>query len=287
MNGDTGNDGLEYLSRIRSRYDAMSKSQRKIANYIQKHQNGILGDSITTLSRKIGTSPSAISRFCQALHYHGFSDMRFSLEKDIFAPSDNTDNLIAKEDDVFTSKKKFLNIYSSALRDTILQLNDRYIKRAADAIRDTNTLHIYASSPGSNAIVAYELFLQIGIPCTYFTNTAEAIMSAPHLKKGDTVIGINYSGTAVDLLDIMTIAKNSGATIISITAHMKSPIAKIADIVLYYSVHIEDDLRYRHIARMCEIAIIGQLQSVIINDDPQKFQKYLDFAKQAVRRIRK
>ena len=212
--------------------------------------------------------------------------MRFSLEKDIFAIS-NSNNLIAKEDDVFTSKKKFLNIYSSTLRDTILQLNDRHIKWAADTIRNTNMLHIYASSPGTNAIVAYELLLQIGIPCTYFTDTAEAIMSAPHLKRGDTVIGINYSGTAVDLLDIMTIAKNSGATVIGITAYMKSPIAKIADIVLYYSVQIEDDLRYRHIARMCEIAIIGQLQSAIINGNPQKFQKYFDFAKQAVQRLRK
>jgi Transcriptional regulators len=212
--------------------------------------------------------------------------MRFSLENDIFAPS-NTNNLIANEDDVFTSRKKFLNIYLSTLKDTILQLNDRHIKLAANAIQDTDMLHIYASSPGSNAITAYQLFLQIGIPCTYFTDTAEAMMSAPHLKKGDTVIGINYSGTAADLLEIMTIAKNSGATIIAITAYMESPIAKISDIALYYSVQIEDDLRYRHIARMCEIAIIGQLQSAIINGNPQKFQKYLDFAKRAVQRIRK
>jgi Transcriptional regulators len=38
MNGETASDGLEYLSRIRSRYDVMSKSQRKIANYIQEHK---------------------------------------------------------------------------------------------------------------------------------------------------------------------------------------------------------------------------------------------------------
>lgn len=279
-------DDSEYFSRVRSRYDVMSKSQRKIAKYIEMHQNEILRDSITILSRKIGISPSTISRFCQALHYQGFSDMRFSLENDAFSPF-STATLITGDDDVLAIKKKLINISSSALKDTALQLNERYIKWAADVIQNANMLHIYASSPGSNALIAHELFLQIGIPCTYCTDMTAAMMSSPHLKKGDVVIGINYSGAAKDLFEVLNTAKKGGATVIGITAYSESPIAKLADIVLYYSVLIEDDLRYRHIARMCEISIIGHLQSAIINGNPQKFQKYLNFAKQAINRIRK
>ena len=279
-------EGSEYLSRVRSRYDVMSKSQRRIAKYIENHQNEILRDSITMLSQKIGTSPSTISRFCQALHYQGFSDMRFSLEKDAFSPFTDA-NLITEDDNVLTIKKKLLNIYSSTLKDTALQLNERYIKYAADVIRDANMVHIYASSPGSNAIIANELFLQTGIPCTCCTDMTAAMMSSPHLKKGDVVIGINYSGAATDLLDVMTIIKDSGAILIGVTGYMESPLAKLVDIVLYYSFQIEDDLRYRHIARMCEISIIGQLQSAIINGNPQKYKKSMDFAKQAIHRLRK
>ena len=279
------NENPEYLSRIRSRYDVMSKSQRKIANYIEKHQDDILQDSITILSRKIGVSPSAISRFCQALHYQGFSDMRFTLQKDAFTHFDSA-NLITEDDDVLTIKKKFLKIYLSVLKDSVLQLNERYIKWAADTIRNANMVYIYASSPGANAFVAYELLMQVGISCDYYNDMTVATMSLPHLKKDDVVIAINYSGAATELLNNMNIAKRSGATLISITAYAESPLGKLADILLYYSAQIEDDLRYRHLARMCEISIFGQLQSAIINGDPQRFKRHRDFATQAIQRLR-
>jgi DNA-binding MurR/RpiR family transcriptional regulator len=286
MNDTNNGSELEYLSRIRTRYDSMSKSQRKIADYLSNHQDEILKCSITTFSRRIGTSPSAVSRFCQALHYRGYSDMKFSLEKNLFPPSGEAE-LITLEDDILSSKKKFLKLYSSVLNDTLLQLDDRRVKWAADSIIQASMVHIYASSPGSNARIAYDLLLQTGIPCSYFVDTVEAIMSATHLKKKDVAIGINYSGKSTVVQDVMSLAKTKGATLIAITGYSDSPLAKIVDIALCYSVRIEDDLRYRHMARMCELAIIGQLQSAIISNNPQRLQKYLDVAKHSVEILRK
>jgi DNA-binding MurR/RpiR family transcriptional regulator len=280
------NNELEYLSRIRSRYDSLSKSHRKIADYINKHQEEILQCSITKFAQKISTSPSAISRFCQALHYRGYSDMKFSLEKNLFSPSGAAE-LITADDDILSSKKKFLKLYSSALNDTLLQLDDRRIKWAVDAIMQANMVHIYASSPGTNAKIVYELLLQTGISCNYFVDTAEAIMSATHLNKKDVAIGINYSGKSVVVGDAMNIAKGRGAIIVGITGYSDSSLAKNVDIALCYSTHIEDDLRYRHVARMCELAIIGQLQSAILNNNPEKLQEYLDISKRSVEILRK
>jgi DNA-binding MurR/RpiR family transcriptional regulator len=286
LNTVNNTDELEYLSRIRTRYDSLSKSQRKIADYINKHQDEILKCSITTISRKIGTSPSAVSRFCQALHYRGYSDMKFSLEKNLFSPSGKAE-LITLDDDILSSKKKFLKLYSSALNDTLLQLDDRRVKWAADTIMQATMVHIYASSPGSNAKIAYELLLQTGIPCNYFVDTVEAIMSATHLKKTDVALGINYSGKSTVEQEAMNIAKSRGAVLIGITGYSDSFLAKNVDIALCYSARIEDDLRYRHVARMCELAIIGQLQSAIISNNPQKLQQYLDIAKHSVEFLRK
>jgi DNA-binding MurR/RpiR family transcriptional regulator len=285
--GKNENSNEGYFSRIRARYDFIPKSQRKIANYISEHCNEILKYSITMLSQKIGTSPSAISRFCQNLHYRGFSDMRFCLEKDLFSPFSNTE-LITEKDDILATKRKFLNFYSSALKDTLFQLDARYLKWAVEAICSANMVHIYANGgPGDTASFTYHLFLQIGIPCNYFVDRQEAIMSAPYLKKGDVAVGITYSGDATIVLDTFTLAQNTKATLIGITARANSPLAKLASILLCYSARVEDDLRYLHVARMCELAIIGQLQSAIINKMPQKVQEHIQFSKRAIEMTRK
>jgi DNA-binding MurR/RpiR family transcriptional regulator len=275
-----------YLSRIRTRYEYMSKSQRMIANYINEHPDEILKHSITTLARKIGTSPSALSRFCQVLHYHGFSDMKFCLEKDLFVPvCDNV--MVSGADDISTSKKKFLNLYSSVLKETLLQLDERAIKWAAEAIGKADMTYVYPNGgPGATGIFAYQLFLQIGIPGNCFIDRQTAMMSASHLKKGDVAIGINYAGDASAVCDALSVAKRKGATLIAITVHANSPLAKLADILLTYSAKVEDDLRYRHISMMCELIIIGQIQSAIINLMPQKVQERIRFSKEAIEQTR-
>jgi DNA-binding MurR/RpiR family transcriptional regulator len=280
-------DSTEYLSRVRTRYSFLSKIQRKIANYLNEHQNEITNHSITTLSKKIGTSPSAISRFCQALHYRGFSDMKFCLEKDLFVPATNV-VMVLPDDDIATTKRKFASLYSSVFNDTLFQLEDRYIRWAAEAISNANLVYIYANGgPGSSGSFGYQLFLQIGIPCNFFVDRQEAMMSASHLKKGDVAIGINYAGDSISVIDALTIAKQKGATIVVLTVYANSPLVKLANIPLCYSTQIDDDLRYRHISLMCEVVIIGQLQSAIINLVPQKVQEHIQFSKQAIERTRK
>ncbi|MCC8191035.1 MAG: hypothetical protein LIP77_10455, partial [Planctomycetes bacterium] len=72
-------DDDSYLSRIRAEYDGLTKSQRRIADYLCRNQREVLATSITALSRKIGTNPPALTRFCQAIHYKGFGEFKFCL----------------------------------------------------------------------------------------------------------------------------------------------------------------------------------------------------------------
>jgi DNA-binding MurR/RpiR family transcriptional regulator len=285
-NLDTFNDESEFISRLRKQYDFMSESQHRIANYIREHPNMILKHSITTLAEKINTSPSTISRFCQTLHYRGFSDMKFCIEKDIFSLSGDGGQ-ISVTDDIASTKKKMYNLYLSALTDTILQLDNHQLDNAVDAICRANIVYLYANGgPSASANFAYQLFLQIGIPCNYFEDNVSTIMSASHLKMGDVAIGISYSGDSSAMLNAIELIKHNKVLVIGITSHVNSPLGKLSDITLGYSPRIEDDLRYRHIARMCEIAIIGQLQSAIINRMPEKIVRHIRYSKIAIEESR-
>src|SRR5699024_5777846 len=61
-------------------------------------------------------------------------------------------------------------------------------------------------------------------------------MSASLLKQGDVVLAISFTGSTRDTAEAVKVAKESGATVICITNHEKSPIATLSDIVLLSSV---------------------------------------------------
>ena len=100
------------------------------------------------------------------------------------------------------------------------------------------------------------------------------------LGKGDVAIGIAYSGEVRSVTEAMTTAKHNKATVIAITANPSSSMGKLADLKLFYSYNIPDDLQYLHLASMCELAIIGAIQAEILRR-PMQLEK-IDACKKAV-----
>ncbi|WP_101909182.1 MurR/RpiR family transcriptional regulator [Marasmitruncus massiliensis] len=275
-----------YLSRIRTQSAIFTRAQKRIANYFSDHPEEIISSTITTLAEKIGTTPPSITRFCQAIHYKGFSDLKFCIERNLSTPFTKSPD-VEPSDDVSEIKKKLLQTDVKAITDSLRLLDDQCVKRAAQAICQANMVHIYADGgPGATANFAYQLFLQIGIPCNFFTDIRLALLAVTQLKPRDIAVGITFSGNAGTVIDAIHAAKMRKAYTIGITANRNSILAKSVAIPLCYSLSIEDDLRYLHVARMCETAIIGLLQSAVINQMPQRLRDNIAFSKNAIQKSR-
>ncbi len=275
---------------INDRYASMTKVQKKIIDYLRAHPEDIRTASITSLAKRIGTTPASLSRFAQFLHFKGFSDMRFCYEKNLFSTDmiGGSNISIPAERSVREAKQDYLNIYISALTDTIMNLNDHRINICAKRILNASRTYIYSSGTAAAAAnYMYQLFTQIGIPCNYFTDSQLAQMSISHLRSHDVAIGINYSGESNLVYNALSLAKKNQATTIAITSHAQSKVGRVASIVLCYSFNIQDDLRHVHIARMCELAIIGQLQQAFVNLSTPTLKENMKNANQAVRNSRK
>jgi len=94
-----------------------------------------------------------------------------------------------------------------------------------------------------------------GICCTHFAHSlccierparfvspAEAVHGAMgFIQKGDVMVLASRGGKTAELIPIMNIAKTKGATVISVTEKMDSPLAQGADIVLPMRVEKETD----------------------------------------------
>lgn len=273
-------EDIEYVGRIKMQYASLSKAQKRIANYILNHREAVIHYSITTMAQKTGTVPSTITRFCQALSYKGFSELKVYMEKNLASPL-AMDVPIQKSDTIQMVIQKLMNTFQNAVSDTLRTLDGKALVRVVDAILNARNIVFFGQSGGSiSNLFAQQLLLRINILSQTVSGQVDMNLAASTLGKGDVAIGIAYSGEVRSVTEAMTTAKHNRATVIAITANPASTMGKLADLKLFYSYNIPDDLQYLHLASMCELAIIGAIQAEILRR-PMQLEK-IEACKKAV-----
>lgn len=270
---------FDQLCNIRSLYESMPKSYKKIVSYLRSHDSELDNLSITQLAKKLDIDSANVTRFCQYLGYKGYSDFKFSIKHNIASNLNHSPNIYQAEDSIADTLIKTKTIYQQMIGDVFGMLDPKVIERAAQRIFKAKKVHIYAQDGNITvAQFAQFLFWQIGIPCYIFSNPNLALTTASHMSREDVAIGIAFSGDAKMTVDAIQIAKEHHATIITITGFSSSKLAKMSDIVLSFNSRVPDDLRFIPVAFICEVAILGALQAAIINKYHDELAHYLGHA---------
>lgn len=273
-------EDIEYIGRIKMQYAALSKAQKRIANYILNHREAVIHYSITTMAQKTGTVPSTVTRFCQALSYKGFSELKVYMEKNLAAPQ-AVDTLIQKNDGLQMVLQKLANSSQNAIADSMRTLDPRTLSAVVDAVLGAEHVVLFGQSGGYiSAMYAQQLLLRINILSQAINDKVDANLAASTLKRGDVAIGIAYSGEVRSVIEALNTAKHNHAATVVITANTNSTMAKMADFKLFYSYNIPDDLQYLHLASICEIMVIGAIQAEILRR-PMQMEK-IEACKKAV-----
>jgi DNA-binding MurR/RpiR family transcriptional regulator len=102
-----------------------------------------------------------------------------------------------------------------------------------DAVSRARRVDIYGSA--ASALVGQDLhhkLHRIGLVSFMWTDAHLALTSAAVLQKGDVAVGISHTGTTIDTIDVLRVARRRGATTIAITNFEGSPITEEADLLL-------------------------------------------------------
>ena len=222
----------DLLSLIKSKENKFTKTDIKISDYIKDHLNEIIFMSITELTDATETSEGSLVRFCQKLGFKGFHPFKIALATQQSNYSENNSKHFTKEDLIL-------------LKDEITKQNLETVKRTSemisiDALEKAITKIISARKivllgSGASGNSARELFyglMRLGLNVICEADVHYDAMIVSHLSKEDVVVSISQSGSTFQVVDISTIAKKQGATVISITSHNRSPLAQLSDIVL-------------------------------------------------------
>lgn len=224
---------------ISSVYNSLTKSEQKVADLILKDPGKVIYSSITDFAEASGVGDATILRLCRKVGYKSYQAFKLTLAQEL--SSQNNDAVSALNDEIKAGDtleelvRKTLNINVCALNETLSLLDLKEVNTAVECMVSARKIHFYGS--GVSAITAQDAvykFIRIGFDVDTYVDNHMQLMQASLLNHADVAVGISFSGSTKDTLEVLKAAKKAGAKIISITHHAKSPITKNADIVLLH-----------------------------------------------------
>lgn len=249
-----------FYSRIQEKLESLSKMGRKTAECMAENQDKLIYASITELAELAGTSEATVTRVCTKLGYSGFQALKVSVARELVSQQEKI-----HEDLKADSPPEMIidKIFSSAIHTLTMTrkaLDGKAVAGSIDALcRARRIVVIGNGNSGAIALDAQHKFLRIGLNVSAYTDDHMQMIAVVSMTKDDVLIAISHSGSSRDVAEAMQVAKENGATVISITNNGISPVSKLADIRLYtYS----QETKYRTYAissRMAELTIIDTL----------------------------
>jgi len=225
------------LDIINNRYNSLRESEKKVARYIQGNFDQVLIMSLQTLAEKCSVSDATALRFCRSLGYKGFSDFKVALLPGIKPVKGSSFFDRDKGESVHPVKEKMaLNLreqITSSLRNCDYQ---NIIDAGKAIIRAEKILVIGLGGSAGIAHILVDSLSSLGIFSACVIDRSIFQNSASVLGEKDIVIGISHSGELQEVVTAMRIAKDRGATTISVTNFSPSAITEVSEIVLLTNV---------------------------------------------------
>jgi len=252
------------IIKIRSLYNEMGRSEKKIADWILEHPENIVQLSISELAVKCGCGEATIVRFSKRLGLTGFQALKISIAQETTSFSSGCAD-IQSTDSCFDIYAKRTSDIVLALEKTKSVLNPEKLEAAAKAVMNAKRILILGlGNSASVAADAQHKFLRAGLNSVVYSDNHMQAIAASHLHVGDVALGISHSGSSVDVVEALKLAKSSGAMTISITNYGSSPIVKASDIVLYTNAEETKHTILAMSSRIAQLAIIDTIYTYIL-----------------------
>jgi DNA-binding MurR/RpiR family transcriptional regulator len=220
---------MNYDYLIHNHYDELTKSERKVADFVLKQGKKIIYATITDVKAATSVGDATIIRFCQKLGFNGFSDFKIEIAKEDYTVQEELE-----PENPFDNQASQL---SSAIINTAKLIEKDNIKLATQMMSDANQIYIFGvGGSGQVAECFASILLRVGVQAITVTDPHFQAQRASIIKPGDLVVGFSLSGRTKDTYDAMQIGKDNGAKVIAITNYTNTPIARMSDVVLQTAV---------------------------------------------------
>ena len=218
-------------------YNSLTRSGKKLANYILANTVAVQYLSINSLAENSGVSEASITRFCRKMGLSGYNDLKIALAKSgrttDLGDSCHTPEAIDSGDDLSAISQKLSDSYLAAFRETREQLNPDTFYQAVDLL--CRSRHVFCFGQGASMVMAMEAWARFSVVTSTFSHIPDShmqVITTALATSEDAILFFSYSGSTRDLQEVLHLAKERSIPVILITHFPNSPAAELADVVL-------------------------------------------------------
>ena len=211
----------------------LTRSGRTVADYLVQHAAEAQYLSISSLARECQVAEATVFRFCRALGFEGYHEMRIAL-----AQANATGVLVNQQEpapdaDTATLCEHASALFMTAINGTQNALSTEAVDEAAHLMQEAR--QVVCLGQGGSMLLANDICARFASLSTKFRTAGDShlqLLTASLMNEADGVLFISYSGATRDMMETLRTAKAAGAKIILLTHYEDSPGALLADVVL-------------------------------------------------------
>ena len=210
--------GTNFWELLYQRQDQLTRSGHAVADYLLQHADEAQYLSISSLARECNVAEATVFRFCRALGFDGYHEMRIAL-----AQANATGTPSSQRD------ARFL----TAINGTQNALSTEAVDEAVHLMQEAR--QVFCLGQGGSMLLANDICARFASLSTKFRTAGDShlqLLTASLMNEADVVLFISYSGATRDMMETLRTAKAAGAKIILLTHYEDSPGALLADVVL-------------------------------------------------------
>ena len=213
----------------------LSKSHRRIAEYIAQHYDKAVYMTASKLGDMVGVSESTVVRFAVAMGYEGYPQLQRSLQELV------RHRLTATQRFEMTSEISEGSVLSTVLRadmqnirSTIEGIDEKAFQDAVEVISGARRLYILGmrSAAPLAEFTGYYLHYVLDDVRVVAAGSTDVFEAISRVEENDAVLGISFPRYSSRTIEAMNFARIRGAQVIGITDGPMSPLHDCSDICL-------------------------------------------------------
>jgi len=225
------------IAHIRALMPNLAPAEQRVAAEAVSDPAGTAAKTISDLAALCRTSGTTVIRFCRAMGFDGYPQLRLALAAAAQAANADGERAVGSDigprDSLSEIIKKISYADARAVEETGAQLQPAPLGDVVDAVVKARRVDIYGV--GASAFVAMDLqqkLHRISHMAYAWPDPHSALTSAALLGPQDVAIGISHTGMTEDTIASLAEASRNRAVTVAITNFPGSRIAAVADHVL-------------------------------------------------------
>lgn len=211
-------------ARVRAAASALGPSEGRVAAVIMERPDEVVEWSAAEVAVAAGTSTATVIRACQSLGFRGFQHVRLELARS--APLAPRDPQEAARANTFDDAVDALRLAQERVDPARIDAATRALRRARRVVLVGNG---FSGPPLQDLAMRMS---GLGQPVEAPVDPLAQQLAVHSLTGDDLCLALSYSGANVQTLRAAAAASERGASLLLVTSYARSPLGRIADIVI-------------------------------------------------------